>query len=111
VKWEVHAELVVMEDGLDSVTLTERLAAWLSAHGADASPQLTMADGGTAETLGAVFGMPAETPGQAADAVLTQLRSAANDLGVPVGPVDEVLVRRAHIDPRAPVAERRGEGA
>ncbi|OEU85300.1 hypothetical protein DB35_15875 [Streptomyces abyssalis] len=105
--WEVHAELVVEEDGLDPVSLSERLSAWFAAHGADALPELTMADGGTAETVGAVFGVPAETPGQAVDAALHQLRSAADGCGVPVGPVDEVLVRRAHIDPRAPVAERR----
>lgn len=106
-RWEVHAELVITEDGMDSVSLTDRLAAWFSARGADALPELTMADGGTAETLGAVFSVPGETPGEAVDAALTQLRSAAAGLAVPVGPVDEVLVRRAHVDPRAPVAERR----
>lgn len=106
-QWEVHAELVITEDGVDSVSLTDRLAAWFSARGADALPELTMADGGTVETLGAVFGLSAETPGEAVDAALTELRSAASDLGVPVGPVDEVVVRRADVDPRAPVAERR----
>lgn len=109
-KWEVHAELVVMEDGLDSVTLTDRLASWISARGADALPQVTMADGGSAETLGAVFGLSANTPGEAVDAALAELRTAASDLGVPAGPVEEAVVRRADVDPRAPVAERRRQG-
>lgn len=105
--WEVHAELVTAEDGLDAGSLSDRLSEWFSARGTDALPEVTMADGGTAETVGAVFGVEAGTAGEAVDAALARLRSAAAGCGVAVGDVDEVLVRRAHVDPRAPVAERR----
>lgn len=105
--WEVRLELLLTVDGLDDEDLAERLSQHFAAQGLDALPQLTLAADGTAETVGANLAVPAATPGAALDRALERLRGACADLDIPAGPLDEAVVGRAHVDPRAPAAERR----
>ncbi|NGO70183.1 hypothetical protein [Streptomyces boncukensis] len=93
--WEVRLELEAPQTGLDPDVIAAHLAQWFAAHGiADALPQLTVTDGGDAETVGANLTLAAATPGQALDEAVRLLREAAEGSGVPVGPLAGAEVER-----------------